>query len=164
MPRIDAAYVAHQRKRWMRPNAHLFIRPDWRRFVRPGGQKDHPFALYERKHRPDQLRDEIGRWADEGGEGGQETSPKEGEDDRIPANAKPVQYTAQPSSLQPNEAVDVAAILEKAKQLAASGYSNKYLRCLDLCAPILERFQPKGSDINEWTYRRCIAACMGNSR
>ena len=136
MPRIDAAYLAHQRKRWMRPNAHLFIRPDWRRFVRRGDQKDHPFALYERKYRPDQLRDEIGRWADEGGGGGQGTQ----------------------------ETIDVQSILEKAKQLAASGYSNKYLRCLDLCAPILERFQPKGSDINEWTYRRCIAACMGNSR
>lgn len=69
MPPIDAAYLAHQRKRWMRPNAHLFIRPDWRRFVRPGDRDSHPFALYERKYRPDQLRDEIGRWADEGGAG-----------------------------------------------------------------------------------------------
>lgn len=162
MPRIDAAYLAHQRKRWIRPNAHLFIRSDWRRFVRPGDRDGHPFALYERKYRPDQLRDAIGRWADEGG--GHEMSPEEGEDASIPANARPVQYTAQTSSLHPNEPVDVAVILEKAKQLAASGYSNKYLRCLDLCAPILERFQPKGSDINEWTYRRCIAACMGNSR
>jgi hypothetical protein len=35
--------------------------------VRPGFEKDHPFALYERKYRPDQLRDDHGRWADEGG-------------------------------------------------------------------------------------------------
>lgn len=89
MPRIDAAYLAHQRKRWMRPNAHLFIRPDWRRFVRPGDRDSHPFALYERKYRPDQLRDEIGRWADEGG--GQEATADEGED-RLPPNARPAQY------------------------------------------------------------------------
>ena len=67
MPRIDAAYLAHQRKRWMRPDAYRFIRADWRRFVRPGDREDHPFALYERKYRPDQLRDEIGRWVEEGG-------------------------------------------------------------------------------------------------
>ncbi len=51
----------------MRHDAHRFIRPDWRRFVRPADAKDHPFALYERKYRPDQLRDELGRWEDEGG-------------------------------------------------------------------------------------------------
>lgn len=134
MPLIDATYLAHQRKRWMRPNAHLFIRADWRRFVRPGQRDDHPFAQYERKYRPDQLRDDHGRWADEG---------------------------ARLAPEQTQDAADIQSILDKAKQLAISNYSSKYLRCLDLCAPILERFQPKGSDINEWTYRRCIAACMG---
>ena len=66
MPPISAAYQAHQRKRWIRPDAYRFIRPDWRRFVRPADRDGHPFALYERKYRPDQLRDDVGRWADEG--------------------------------------------------------------------------------------------------
>jgi hypothetical protein len=68
MAQIKDAALAHELKRWMRPDAHRFVRPDWRRFVRPGFEKDHPFALYERKYREDQLRDELGRWADEGGE------------------------------------------------------------------------------------------------
>lgn len=97
MPRIDAAYLAHQRKRWMRPNAHLFIRPDWRRFVRPGDRDSHPFALYERKYRPDQLRDEIGRWADEGGAGkptpsagsGSETTEFSAQSRRAPPSGSP---------------------------------------------------------------------------
>jgi hypothetical protein len=72
MPPINPTYTAHQRKRWMRPNAHLFIRPDWRRFVWPGDRDDHPFAFYERKYRPDQLRvpagsREGGQWTDDGG-------------------------------------------------------------------------------------------------
>lgn len=69
MPPIDAAYQAHQRKRWMRPNAHLFIRPDWRRFVRPAHREDHLFAQYERKYSPNQPRmpagsREGGQWTD----------------------------------------------------------------------------------------------------
>ena len=60
MPPIDTAYQAHQRKRWMRPNAHLFIRPDWRRFVRPRDQEDHLFAQYERKYSPGQPRAPAG--------------------------------------------------------------------------------------------------------
>jgi hypothetical protein len=67
MAQIKDAALAHALKRWMRPDAHRFVRPDWRRFVRPGFEKDHPFALYERKYRLDQLRDELGRWAYEGG-------------------------------------------------------------------------------------------------
>jgi len=70
MPPINAAYLEHQLKRWMRPDAHHFVRPDWRKFVRPGFEDDHPFALYERKYRSDQLRDDHGRWADEGGGSG----------------------------------------------------------------------------------------------
>ncbi len=66
MPPINAAHLEHQLKRWMRPDAHRFIRPDWRKFVRPGFEDGHPFALYEQKYRQDQLRDELGRWADEG--------------------------------------------------------------------------------------------------
>jgi hypothetical protein len=67
MAQIKDAVLEHELKHWMRPDAHRFVRPDWRRFVRPGFEKDHPFALYERKYRLDQLRDELGRWAYEGG-------------------------------------------------------------------------------------------------
>jgi hypothetical protein len=69
MAHFKDAALEHELKRWMRHDAHRFVSPDWRRFVRPGFEKDHPFALYERKYRPDQLRDELGRWADEGGGG-----------------------------------------------------------------------------------------------
>ena len=51
----------------MRPGAHRFVRPDWRRFVVPGSDAAAVFEVYEQKYRPDQLRDELGRWADEGG-------------------------------------------------------------------------------------------------
>ena len=76
MPAINAAYLEHQRKRWMRPDAHHFVRPDWRKSVRPGFENDHPFALYENKYRPDQARvpagsRDGGQWTDgEGGSGG----------------------------------------------------------------------------------------------
>lgn len=57
----------------MRPDAHRFIRPDWRRFVASGSEAAALLERYERKYRPDQLRDDHGRWADEGG--GQDRSP-----------------------------------------------------------------------------------------
>jgi len=60
-----------------------------------------------------------------------------------------------------SEDLDVNSILEMAKQLAATTRSNKYLKCLDLCYPILERPQPPGVDANDWDFHRCMAACMG---
>jgi hypothetical protein len=60
-------------KRWMRPDAHNFVRPDWRRFVAPGSDAASVFEIYEQKYREDQLRDDHGRWTDEGG--GQDQSP-----------------------------------------------------------------------------------------
>lgn len=70
MSPIKPEYRAHQQKRWMRHDAWRFIRPDWRRFVKPGSEAAALFERYERKYRPDQLRDELGRWADEGGGAG----------------------------------------------------------------------------------------------
>lgn len=67
MAQIKETVLAHELKRWMRHDAHSFVRPDWRRFVRRDDARDHPFALYERKGRLDQLRGELGRWAYEGG-------------------------------------------------------------------------------------------------
>lgn len=66
MSPIKPEYRAHQQKRWIRHDAFRFIRPDWRRFVKPGSEAAAHFERYERKYRPDQLRDDHGRWADEG--------------------------------------------------------------------------------------------------
>lgn len=71
MSPIKPEYRAHQQKRWMRHDAWRFIRPDWRRFVKSGSEAAAHFERYERKYRPDQLRDDHGRWADEGGGEGQ---------------------------------------------------------------------------------------------
>lgn len=70
---MTSAYLTRQLDRWTRPNAHLFVRPDWRRFA-PRADAEHPFARYEQKYRPDQPRvpagsREGGQWAS-GGEGG----------------------------------------------------------------------------------------------
>jgi len=71
---MTSAYLTRQCERWTRPDAHLFVRPDWRRFV-PRDAADHPFALYERKYRPDQPRvpagnSDGGQWTADGGGGG----------------------------------------------------------------------------------------------
>lgn len=67
---IKPEVLEYELKRWMRPNAHLFIRPDWRRHVAGGSEAAALYALYERKYRPDQARipagsREGGRWTDE---------------------------------------------------------------------------------------------------
>jgi hypothetical protein len=70
MSPIKPAYAEEQLRRWMRPDAHRFLRPDWRRFWGSGREGDPLYKFYEnaeRKYRPDQLRDDHGRFADEGG-------------------------------------------------------------------------------------------------
>ena len=66
MAQLKDAYTEHQLKRWMRPDAHRFVRADWRQHVRPGFEREFPFELYERKYSPDQPRDDRGRWTSEG--------------------------------------------------------------------------------------------------
>lgn len=108
MPPINAAYLEHQLKRWMRPDAHHFVRPDWRKFVRPGFEDGHPFALYERKYRPDQARvppgsREGGQWTDEEGSGGGSEGGNDetgGDDERLPPKAKPVQFRPDERSIR----------------------------------------------------------------
>jgi hypothetical protein len=39
MAQFHPAWIAHQRKRWMRANAHLWIRPDAYRFMPPGSPR-----------------------------------------------------------------------------------------------------------------------------
>lgn len=55
----------------------------------------------------------------------------------------------------------VHSILGLARQFAASGYSPSYLKCLDICSPLLERFQPSGSDRNKYDFHRCMRVCIG---
>ncbi len=66
MPPFKDAVLQHELKRWMRPDAHRFVRTDWRRYVAPGSDAAAVFGLYEQKYRPDQARDDHGRWTDEG--------------------------------------------------------------------------------------------------
>jgi hypothetical protein len=126
MPRIDAAYVAHQRKRWMRPNAHLFIRPDWRRFVRPGDRDSHPFALYERKYRPDQPRvpagsSEGGRWTD-GEDGSRKPTPNLPTSQRVYAAGLPrIPRQRPPTSPERTAVAKVVAAYLLEKGLANAG-------------------------------------------
>lgn len=53
----------------------------------------------------------------------------------------------------------VQGILARAKQLAAR--STPMSRCIDICSPILERFQLPGIDRNETDFRKCLNACLG---
>lgn len=99
MPPINAAYLEYQLKRWMRPDAHHFVRPDWRKFTPPELQAGHPFALYESKYRPDQARvpagsREGGQWTDEEGSGTESDGNGSGGDDgaQLPPNARPTQF------------------------------------------------------------------------
>jgi len=65
------AWTERQLKYWMRPDAHRFLRPDWRRFWSVERQNDPLYRYYdsvERKYRPDQLRDDQGRFAYEAGD------------------------------------------------------------------------------------------------
>jgi len=66
MTRSIDAYTEQQLRRWTRPDAHHFVRPDWRRDVSPKSNLTAVFELYERKYREDQLRDDHGRFAYEG--------------------------------------------------------------------------------------------------
>lgn len=69
MPLHDDTFNQHQLRRWMRGDAHRFVRADWRRHVRPGHESEFTFALYERKYSADQPRVPAGSPA-----GGQWTS------------------------------------------------------------------------------------------
>jgi hypothetical protein len=38
-----------------------------------------------------------------------------------------------------------------------------YLKCLEHCYTLLERYQPPGVDRNHWDYFRCMDKCLGRS-
>jgi hypothetical protein len=77
MPPFKDAWTEHQLKRWMRPDAYRYIRPDWRRFWNAGHENDPLYRFYEsveRKFSPDQPRvpvgsSEGGQWTSEGTSG-----------------------------------------------------------------------------------------------
>lgn len=60
MTRYKDAGLAHQRKRWMRPDVHRWFAPNYRNFLPPQERK----AGFN----PDQPRDEQGRWTETGAE------------------------------------------------------------------------------------------------
>ena len=119
-----------------------FMRPDWRRYWKPGHENDPLYRLYEsveRKFDPDQPRVEAGN-----PDGGQWTSGDGGSSNTAP--------TVDP--------VDTDSIVAQAKRIAATD-PNRYEECLNLCVPILERFQPPGSDRNQWDFHKCMNRCLG---
>lgn len=60
------------------------------------------------------------------------------------------------------EGFDVRNILEKAKRLLAT--HAEMGRCVDLCLPLLNRFQAPGSNRNEFDFRKFLNACLGLNR
>lgn len=60
MARSKDTWLAHQRKRWMRPDAYRWFAPKHANFLPP----------HERKagFNPDQPRDELGQWTETGAE------------------------------------------------------------------------------------------------
>jgi hypothetical protein len=58
----------------------------------------------------------------------------------------------------------VNRILDVAKRTRFSASRSDYQRCLNLCYPLLERFQPPGSDRNTWDFHKCMNACLGTNR
>jgi hypothetical protein len=92
MSPFKSAYLEHQLKRGMRPDAHLFIRPDWRRHVKPGSDLWSVYELYERKYSADQPRDNHGRWTSEGAASGVRQSPA-GSEKRIQLAADVTGFT-----------------------------------------------------------------------
>ncbi|EGP07782.1 hypothetical protein CSIRO_2377 [Bradyrhizobiaceae bacterium SG-6C] len=70
----EDAHARHQQKRWMRPDAHRWVRSDVARFLVPGAAAS-VYSDIERKYSPNQPRvpagsgRESGRWTDGGGNG-----------------------------------------------------------------------------------------------
>ncbi len=70
MSAFKNAYLENEIKRWMAPNAHHFVHPDWRRYVQADSDLRPVFELYESKYNQNQPRVPAGSR-----EGGQWTGP-----------------------------------------------------------------------------------------
>jgi hypothetical protein len=134
MSHASDLFDAHQRARFMRPDAARWLRPDAARWLSPL----HPDEL---KYSPDQPRDERGRWTDGASSGGATGEAEESAGDTL-----------------------VQDILAKAQQLKFTGSPADYRRCVNLCYPILERLSPRWSDRNYWDFQKCMNACLGLNR
>ena len=134
----------HELRRWMRP--------DWRRWWKPGHENDPIYKEYERierKFSPDQPRVPAGSR-----EGGQWTGGQAGGSESQGSSAN--------GSGSDSVDAQFRTFLEKSRQLAAAGKSA-YQRCSDLCYPLLERFQPAGSDRNTFDFYKCLNVCLGKN-
>jgi hypothetical protein len=136
MVQIKAAFLERELMRGMRPDARNFLRPDWRRDIKPRSDLHSVFELYERKFRPDQARvpsgsRDGGQWTDEDG------SNSNGAD----------------GTRRGEGGTKFEVILHQAKKIAASRRTG-YLRCLDVGSPLLERVQRPGSERNQWDFHR----------
>jgi len=96
MAQAGSDWTASQRRRWMRPNAHLYmrpdahrwLRPDWKRFLVPGADPGPLLALFEGKanFNPNQPRvpagnPDGGQWTDDQGWAGNGGSEADEETD-----------------------------------------------------------------------------------
>jgi hypothetical protein len=76
MTYIHPVYLRHECKRFTRAQAHLFIRPDWRRYICAGSADDQLYRFFERieqKYYPEQPRvpkggPGAGQWTSDGDE------------------------------------------------------------------------------------------------
>ena len=59
--------------------------------------------------------------------------------------------------------IDVQSIVATARRLNVAAAPDAYQRCLDLCYPLLERFEPPWSDRNTWDFHKCMNACLGRN-
>jgi hypothetical protein len=87
MAQIKAEFLERELKRWRRPDARNFVRPDWRRYVVPGSDAWALYEVHETKFNPEQPRvpggsREGGQWTN-GGESGSRDSVNESDFDRI---------------------------------------------------------------------------------
>jgi hypothetical protein len=100
MPMIHELALEHALKHWMRADAHRFIRPDWRRFAKPGSEIEAFYERFERKYRPDQARvpagnPDGGQWTSEGGGAGNGRNDPRVVSDAMPDAVKPGAQYAQ---------------------------------------------------------------------
>lgn len=100
MPPIHPAYLERERQRWLRHDAHRFLRPDWRRYVQSGSELAAYYESIEQKYRPDQPRvpagnPDGGQWADEGDQAEQTEQVQFREDQRSLSSGRLIQAGGQ---------------------------------------------------------------------
>ncbi len=111
MPNIHPAALERELLRGMRPDAHRYIRADWRRQVKPGSDLWALYERFERKYSPDQARvpagsREGGQWTDEGGGGGNDRG-QSGAESQLPTGARPVKFRPDERSISSERLVQL---------------------------------------------------------